>query len=112
MVQQEITKVSSAVLGASQAQGTLLTFISAPGKGRWKVWGTVRHSLADGILLRLQGTGLISRIPNAPNGVTDFGPIIVDIINSTDALALDLAVATGGSDSASGVLYAQRLSAI
>lgn len=110
MPSEEKTLIGNGVLGFSQAQGTLLCFIPNVGKGRWKVWGMVRHTLPDGVLLRLQATGIIARIPNGPERATPFGPIVIDINNNTDALALDLAVATGAADTASGVIYAQRIS--
>lgn len=109
MALEEPTKIASAVLGNNQIVGTLLTFITDPGKGHWRIWGSVRHSLADGCLLRIDATGLIARIPNAPNGLTNFGPIVVDIFLATSDIAIDLAVATGAADTASAVIYAQKL---
>lgn len=112
MRSQELTVVGNGVLGASIAQGTLLASINDLGVGRWKVWGSVRHSQPDSILLRLIATTLISKIPSVPTKVAYFGPIVIDVLGKTDDFILELAVATGVGESASGVIYAQRISPI
>lgn len=108
MAQQELVLVGSGVLGASQGVGVFVASIINPGPGRWKIWGTVRHSLADAIRLRIASNNIIPRVPQNTNEVAPFGPIYFDILNYTDDIILDLATATGVSDSASGIIYAQR----
>jgi hypothetical protein len=108
MSQEEKTFVASGVLGISQAVGTDICVITDPGTGRYRVWGTVRHTVVDGCRLLLNAV-VICTIPNSATGVTDFGPIIMDLPNRTDDIILELAVATGGADTASGILYAQEL---
>jgi hypothetical protein len=108
MAMEEKTFVASGVLGFSQAAGVDICSIVDPGTGRYRVWGSVRHSLVDGCRLLLNAS-IICTIPNAPNGVTDFGPIVMDLPNRTDDIILELATATGGADTAAGILYAQEL---
>lgn len=82
-----------------------------PGKGLWKVSGVVRHTLADGVSLAQGPTGSITvlfRIPNGPNASQAFGPVILEMTNSTDSFALELGVATGAADTAYGLLIAER----
>jgi hypothetical protein len=107
-ISEELTKVASGSLPISQAVGTDICVITDPGTGRCRVWGTVRHTLADGCRL-LVNTTIIATIPNAPNTVTDFGPIVLDLVSRTDDVILELAVATGGADTASGILYVQEI---
>jgi hypothetical protein len=109
MSAQELTKYASGVLGISQATGTDIAVIIDPGKGRYQVWGVVRHTLADGCRLLLGASIIIPFIPAGPNLSEKFGPVVLDILNNTDDIILELAAATGGADSASGIVYAQKL---
>lgn len=104
-----LTLCSSGVLGASQAQGVDIAVITNPGAGRYLIWGTVRHSLVDGCRLYAGATPLIPNIAAGAGSAVGFGPVIIDIVNNTTSIILELATATGGSDSASGTLYAQKL---
>src|SRR4051812_39575985 len=112
MPSEELTLSVGTAIGINQAIGVFVASIQNPGKGLWRIWGSCRHSLADSIRLRVASTNLISIIPQAGNETVTFGPIIFAINNYTDDIILDLAVATGPADSASGVLYAQRVSPI
>lgn len=113
---QELTKQAFGAAGFSQAVGTNLAVISTPGAfvgnmlgiGTYKVWGTVRHTLADGVRLVLGGTTVLV-ISNAPNQATNFGPLVLNITNRIDDIFLELEVATGAADTASGNLYIQKL---
>ncbi len=106
MARQDTTLIGSNTLGASQPVDTLITLINAPGPGRYKVWGSFRHTLADGIKLT---SPVAIRFPGTANSVSSFGPFVIDIINNTSGINLALAVATGGSDSASAVIYAEKV---
>jgi len=107
MAVEELTKYASGSAGNSVAANTVVASIATPGKGRWKVWGTVRHTLIDGCKL-LVGSTTVLTVTNAASGSESFGPVIVDILNSTDSISIQLATATGASDTASANLYAQR----
>ncbi len=109
-MQEETTLVGSGVLGNNQASGVFVASILDPGKGRWKIWGNCRHTLADAIRFRIGANNIVPRIPSAAIETTYFGPFFVDINNSTDDIVLDLVTATGASDTASGIIYAQRVS--
>lgn len=110
MPQQELTLVGSGVVGNNQAIGVFVASILDPGKGRWKIWGTCRHTLPDGVRFRVGSNNIVPRVPSTANEVTDIGPFFVDILTTTDDIVLDLAVATGAADTAAGVLYAHRVS--
>lgn len=105
----EKTLVASGVLGISQAQGTDIAVINNPGPGRYMVWGTARHTLIDGCRLYVAATPIIPNIAAGAGAAVGFGPVVVDVTNSTDDIILELATATGGADSASGTIYAQRI---
>ncbi len=105
----EKSKVTSGQVGISLAINTTVCSITS-GKGRYTVRGSARHSLADGVKLSAGPAGSlvdIATIPNAAGSVGTLPPIILDVLNSTDVIVLRLAVATGGADSASGILSVQ-----
>jgi hypothetical protein len=110
----ELSRVVSGSAGNNLGAGTdIVNFV--PGKGRWIVSGTVRHSLIDGVTFAQGPTAsvvVLFRIPNAPGATADFGPFVVDMLNSTDSFVLELGTATGAADTASGVIYAQRASSL
>lgn len=108
-----LTKYASGSAGASQAQGVDVAIITNPGKGRWRIWGTVRHTLADGCRLAIgpdTSPTVLFTICAGANLAQDFGPIIYDIRNNTDDIIVELATATGGSDSAFATIYAELTS--
>jgi hypothetical protein len=102
-MREDITLQASGTVGISQAIGTDIAVITNPGPGRWKVWGT------DGCRLLIGATTLLATISSAATEAAPFGPVIVDVLNATDDFILELSLATGGSDTASGTLYAQKL---
>lgn len=103
-----LTRQAYGSAGNNQAIGANLAVISTPGRGRYRVWGNVRHSLADGVRLVLGSTTLMI-ITNSAGATTSFGPIIIDITNNQDDLFIELELATGASDTASGNIYAEYL---
>jgi hypothetical protein len=108
-MREDVTLQASGTVGISQAIGTDIAVITNPGPGRWKVWGTARHTLADGCRLLIGATTLLATISSAATEAAPFGPVVVDVLNATDDFILELSLATGGSDTASGTLYAQKL---
>lgn len=115
MAAPEANKCIAGALGISQALNTVICSI-ATGKGRYIVQGSVRHTLADGVKISKGPIGalvdIVTLIPQAANSVVSIPPIVIDVTNSTDVVALRLAVATGGSDNASGLLCAQLANAV
>lgn len=110
----ELHKFASGALGISQAQNVVICQIT-PGKGRWTIRGSARHSLADGVKLSRGPIGTlidVVTLPSAANGVATIPLITVDILNNVDVIVLRLAVATGGADSASGILSIQQETSI
>lgn len=106
MAREDSTLLGSGVLGNSIAANTLLAAIAAPGPGRYRISGVVRHTLVDGVKLTSPSAFVI---PSAPNVATNFGPFIIDITNSSTGIGVSLNTATGASDTASAVLYAERI---
>lgn len=107
-MRQDTSFFASNSLGNNIAVNTLLTLINAPGPGRYRVWGTFRHTLLDGVKLT---SPVAITFPGTPNESTPFGPFVVDITNTTSGINLALAVATGAADTASAVLYAEKINA-
>lgn len=92
----------------SQAAGTLVVSITPLTAGRYKIWGSCRHTLADGI--RLVATGSSNMIiSQTANQNVNFGPIVLDMNTGANTVLLELQVATGGADTASGNLFVQKL---
>ena len=113
--QRGATKFASGQAPISQAQGTDVAVITDPGKGTWEIWGTVRHTLVDGCRLAIGpvASPVVQFVITAgANVAQDFGPVVVDILNSTDDIIIELQTATGGSDTASATVYARRVTSI
>ena len=105
-MQTPLTLIGSGVAGNNVAGNTLVALINAPGPGRYRIWGTARHTLADG----LKFTSPIPLvIPGGPNDTVNFGPFVVDIILTTTGINLNLNVATGASDTACAIVYAEKI---
>jgi hypothetical protein len=117
--QSQVSQETKAVFGSvgiSQAIGTDVAVISdigsGGGRGWWKIWGHGRHTLADGLKLSIgpvAGPVVKFQIAAAANTTVYFGPYLVQIANDTDDIIVELAVATGGADSAAATLYAKRM---
>lgn len=103
------TLQSGAAIGNSLAVNTIVAQIVDPGIGRWEVSGRVRHTLEDGCKLIIGAANVLPRIPQGPNQSADFGPIVFDITSATADIQIQLATATGATDTASGILIARRL---
>lgn len=106
-MRQESSLFGFGSLGNSIAANTLVCLINAPGPGVYKVWGQARHTLADGFKL---SSPVAITFPGSPNVATDFGPFIVVITNTTSGINLVLNTATGAADTATAVIYAEKLS--
>lgn len=110
-----LTKFASGQAPISQAQAFDVAVIADPGKGRWEVWGTVRHTLADGCRLAVGPVAapvVLFTITAGANVAQDFGPVVIDILNATDDIIVELQTATGGADTASATIYARRESSL
>lgn len=107
---QSQTLIASGSAPINTVVSTLVALINAPGPGRYRIWGTCRHSLADG--LKLTSPMLTPLVISGGAGDTiNIGPIIIDITNNTSGINIALNVATGASDTASATLYAERITA-
>ncbi|SRR5258708_37688845 len=104
----ELTKFASGVVGNNIAQFTPIATITTPGRGRYKIWGTCRHSLVDGCKI-LVGSFTLVTVASGASSAQDFGPVVFDITNNTDSIIAQLGTATGAADTASATIYAQRL---
>jgi hypothetical protein len=105
-MRQDTTLGNYGSVGNNTAINTNVVIINAPGPGRYRIWGTVRHTLADGFKM----TSPVAFVfPSTPNTATDIGPFILDITNNTSGIILALNVATGASDTASAALFAEKI---
>lgn len=110
---QNITFQAFGVLGNNQPIGTSLAVISDLVKGRYRIWGTVTHTVAGGVrLIILNQANFV--IANAADSATNFatqpfGDIVQDLLQTSNTIRLELEQATGQSGNASGNLYVQRL---
>lgn len=109
MAGENLTFQSAAAVGNSLAANTIVCQIVDPGVGRYAISGRVRHTLEDGCKLIIGAANPIPRIPQGPNQSADFGPIIFDIVSATTDIQIQLATATGATETASGMLIARRL---
>lgn len=107
-MRQNVTIPASGVQGNSVAVNTAVATITNPGPGRYRIWGTARHSLVDGIKVTVgAGTPLI--LSGGAGDTIQFGPLVVDILNSTTSIVAALNTATGASDTASCTMYAELI---
>jgi hypothetical protein len=109
MARTENNRSSAGILGNSQSVSTNICSIPNIGVGRYEIRGSVRHTLEDGCKLVVGAALVLFRIPQTATQTVPFGPIIMDVLLPTDGIILQLAVATGASDTAAGVIYAQKL---
>lgn len=109
-MREETTLQDYGTVGNSQVAGTDICNVFLFTPGRYRIWGTCRHTLADGCRLLIGGS-VIMEITNEANTSQDFGPIVIDILSASDTITLELFVATGAADTASGNLYAQKVHA-
>lgn len=105
-----ITRMTTGIIGNNIVVSTTVCQIATPGAGRYRVWGTVRHTLEDGVKLIVGASLILSRIAQQAANAQDFGPITVDVLLPTDNIILQLAVPTGAADTASATMYAEPLS--
>ncbi len=106
---QNVTLLGQGTAGNSIAVDTLVAAISGLTVGRYRVWGRGRHSLADGLKLT---SPTVLTFPSSPNDAFDFGPFIFDIASSGIGICVSLAVATGASDTARVILYAEKINGV
>ena len=99
---------SFGTVGNNQAAAVAVTNIGSLGPGRYRVSGTVRHTLADGVRLIMTGASNL-RLVNGANQSQDFGPIIVEFTGPSNNILLELDQATGAADTASANLYVQKI---
>jgi hypothetical protein len=108
MARSEASLYASGSVGNNITANTLVALINAPGPGRYRIWGHARHSLADG--LKLTSPNLTPLVLAGGAGDTiSFGPVIMDITNTTSGINVNLNVATGASDTASATIYAEKI---
>lgn len=104
-MRQDTTLFIAGVVGNSQAQNTQVATLALSSPGRYRIWGTGRHTLADGLKI-VAPISLV--IAGGPNDTISFGPIVVDI-NAASAFTVQLNTATGASDTAGVTLYAEKI---
>jgi hypothetical protein len=103
---QAVTLQAFGSAAVSQIVNTPVATLVLPAASKYKVWGSIRHTLADGCKMV---TPTAIQFCSGPNDTAAFGPIIVDVNTAPTNVAIQLAVATGASDTASATIYAQRM---
>lgn len=106
-MRQETTSWASGVLGNTQAQNTPIATISNLIPGRYRLWGNVRHSLADGV--KITGPTPAIVLAGGPGDTVSVGPVVFDLTAVTSVAAV-LNTATGASDTAGATIYVEKIS--
>jgi hypothetical protein len=105
----EKTKTASGAAPISQATNFVVATVTV-GKGRYTVYGSTRHTLADGVKLSVGPAATVVdvfTIPNQPTGIGIIPLYTFDGLTVDTVVQLRLAVATGGADTAAGVVSCQ-----
>lgn len=105
----DTTVVGSGTLGNSQAQNTSVASCLNVPVGRYRLTGSGRHSLADGLKI----TGIPAPVGTViiPGGAGDtiVFPTIVFDLPTVGNIQVALNTATGASDTASAVLCLEKI---
>lgn len=104
-MREDLTLSIYGAAGNNVTVNTAVATLPVPVPGRYKVWGMVRHTLADGCKLTSPVAQIIT---SGPNDTAMFGPFLVDI-NTAGNIIIALNTATGASDTASCTIYAEKL---
>lgn len=92
--------------GNNITANTTVATIANPGVGRFRIYGSVRHALIDGLKLT---SPIALVLCSAANDTAVWGPIIVDIPVANTPITIALNTATGASDTASAIIYAESV---
>jgi len=96
------TLIGNGTAGNNIAQNTALgSIVNAP-PGRYRLTGTARHSLADGLKITGIPVGTII-IPGGPGDTVTLPTLVFDLTVAT-TINIVLNVATGASDTAAAVM--------
>jgi hypothetical protein len=92
--------------GNNIAANTVVATLALPAPGTYKIWGMARHGLIDGLKL-VTPVALI--LCSAANDTASFGPLIVSVSTIPTSIVIQLNTATGAAETASAVVFAQRM---
>lgn len=92
--------------GNNIAANTVVATLALTSAGTYKVWGSIRHSLIDGLKLVTPVAMILS---SAANDTAAFGPIVVSVPTIPMSIVIQLNTATGAADTASATVFAQRM---
>jgi len=93
--------------GNNIAANTAVATLALPTAGRYRVWGMLRHTLADG--LKITAPAAVATIlTSGPNDSAVFGPLVVDMVAPGNFI-IALNTATGAADTASATIYAENI---
>jgi len=88
--------------------GANTTVVSLPLPiGRWRVWGMIRHTLADGLKVTAPAAAA-TILCSGPNDTAAIGPFVVDMA-AAGSFIIQLNTATGAADTASALVYAESI---
>ena len=105
MARQGTTFIGSGVAGNSIAQNTNIASVLTIPPGRYRLTGTARHSLADGLKITGVPGGTII-VPGGPGDTVVFPNLVFDLTAAaaSNNIQVALNIATGASDTASAIL--------
>lgn len=104
----ETTILGSGTAGNSVAQNTNIASCLNVTPGRYRLSGSGRHSLADGLKITgVPGGTLI--IPGGPGDTITFPNVVFDLTAAASNIQVALNVATGASDSAAAILCLEKI---
>lgn len=110
-MRQNTTIIGSGVAGNNIAANTNIASCLNLAPGRYKMSGTARHSLADGLKVTGIPGGTII-IPGGPGDTIVLPELVFDLTNtvvSNNNIQIALNQATGASDTAAAVLCLESL---
>lgn len=103
-MRQDTTLFAAGSQGNSVAVNTQVATIPLT-PGRWRLWGSTRHTLADGLKI-VSPVSLV--LAAGPNDTAVLNQIIVDVPTAS-AFTVQLNVATGASDTAAATIFAEKI---
>ena len=107
-MRQDTTILGFGTAGNNIAQNTSVAAALGIGPGRYRLTGSGRHTLADGLKITGIPIGTII-VPGGPGDTVIFPDIIFDLTAASSNVQIALNVATGAADTASAILCLEKI---
>lgn len=107
MARRELSIIAGGLQGNNVAANTTIaSFVSTP-PGRYRMWGSGRHSLADGFkIVGIAGGPYV--IPGGAGDTIVMNDFVFDL-TATTTINVQLNTATGASDTASALFFLEKI---